>query len=664
MGYLRPVAMAKVGFVGLKSDRETILAVLHDRGVVQVEPLRKEALHLFHAESATDVQRRVADQLLRVRGVRSALPRPGPTTPRSFASREELLEAAERLPIVDRVTALKREEDRLLADRKTVTDREELLTRFSFFPGPLEDLHLPHVLGFFGEAPAESYPALRADVSALARALFLEQRTATTVRFVVAVDASQAEAVGRLAQQRGVVLAAAPALAGPIAENLPALARQRAETDRRLAELRAELATLAGEWYGPVASLEEALAIENRKLEVWGRMGAGASVFALEGWVPVRARPGLEAALASATGGRCVLYDVPTTETPPTLMDNPPFIRRFEFFIRFYSLPQSNEWDPTFVFAFAFPLFFGFMLSDIGYGLVILAFSVWMIEGFPGRTHVPGFLKRFLTRIMSPAAMQSLAWTLLPGAALAIVFGWFSNEFFGPTVSLPGPHWDIRTNLGDLFLVAGFIGLAMVTLGFVLGALQAHYLGHRKEMVSRLAGVALAWGLTFLGLQLISRTFQRLLGPLGAGSVATDVEIALIVAGLLSLIVVEGAQGILGLTEVLSHILSYLRLVGILLSSVVIAELVNSVGGGLVRHGVAGSLVLGGLLGLILIVGGQLFNVVLAVFEPGIQGARLIFVEHFSKFYTGNGKPFRPFGSAREHTIATHAGPDPAPGRA
>ena len=48
---------------------------------------------------------------------------------------------------------------------------------------------------------------------------------------------------------------------------------------------------------------------------------------------------------------------------------------------------------------------------------------------------------------------------------------------------------------------------------------------------------------------------------------------------------------------------------------------------------------------------GQSFNVILGVFEPGIQGARLIFVEYFSKFYSGNGKPFRPFGAERTHTL-------------
>jgi V/A-type H+/Na+-transporting ATPase subunit I len=658
MSFLRPVRMSKVGVIGLKTDREAILSVLHDQGVIQVEPLRKETLAIFPAESTPDFQRQVADQLLRIRGIKTALPPTGRVVAQAFPTLEGLLAAARAIPIEGTVTALKREEERLQTERKSIADQLELLDRFSFYTGPLEYLHLDHVLGFFGEVRTENYAPLRTQISAMADVVFLESPGKQSVRFVLAVNKDQAEAVSRLAQQRGVVLTSAPALSGTITDRRPELEKRRAALEARVTEIRQQLVELANQWYAPVASIEEALTIEARKLEVYGRIGAGETVFALEGWVPQRSLAKLEAALAAATQDRTAFYTVPTNEEPPTLMDNPGWVRRFEFFIRFYSLPQASEWDPTWIFALAFPLFFGFMLSDIGYGVVILGFSLWMVAGFPGRRYVPGFLKSFLKRIMPPSAMQSLAWTLIPASVMAIIFGWFSNEFFGPTVSLPGPHWNVETNLGDLFLVAGFIGLGMVVLGFVLGALKAYYHHHRKEMIARLAGIAIAVGLTFLGLQLVSKTFERLLGHLTFVPIhpATVVELALLVVGVVAILYSEGAQGVLALTEILSHVLSYLRLVGILLSSVVVAILVNHIRGQLVQSGIFGSLVLGALFGGIILVFGQIFNVVLAVFEPGIQGARLIFVEHFSKFYSGNGKQFRPFGSRRVHTVPVAVG--------
>ncbi len=658
MSFLRPVAMAKVGVVGLRSDQEWILSVLHDQGVIQVEPLRKETLAVFPTEGTPGFQRAVADELLRIRGIKGALPATGSVPPQAYPTLEGLLAAARAIPIEASVTALKREEERLQTERKSVADLHDLLGRFSWYTGPLDYFHLEHVLGFFGEVSADRYAPLRAQITAIADVVFLESIGPETARFILAVNSTQADAVSRLAQQRGVVLTAAPTIPGTIAQRRPELEARLRDIDQRLREIRGQLTDLAGQWYAPVASLEEALTIEARKLDVYNRIAAGETVFALEGWVPRRSLPKLEQALETATAGRVAFYPVPTTEEPPTLMDNPGWVRRFEFFIRFYSLPQSSEWDPTWIFALAFPLFFGFMLSDIGYGIVILGFSLWMIAGFPGRRFVPRFLKNFLKRIMPPSAMQSLAWTLIPASILAIVFGWFSNEFFGPTVHLPGPHWNVTANLGDLFLVAGFIGLAMVVLGFTLGALKAYYRHHRKEMQARLAGILIAFGLTFLGLQLVSKTFQHLLGRIPAWPLpaASYVELVLIGIGVGIILRAEGAQGLLSLTEILSHILSYLRLVGILLSSVVVAYLVNYIAGRALHHGILGSVVLGGILAVFVLLGGQVFNVVLAVFEPGIQGARLIFVEHFSKFYSGNGKEFRPFGTRRQHTLPASIG--------
>jgi V/A-type H+/Na+-transporting ATPase subunit I len=672
MAFLRPVLMTKVGVVGLKTDRETILSILHDQGVIQVEPLSKPTLSIFPAEGTPDVQRQVSDELLRIRGIKSALPPTGPFVPQAFPSREGLLAAAQAIPIEGTVTALKKEEDRLQTERKALADLVDLLRRFSFYTGPLDYLHMEHLLSFFGEVPVESYDTLRAQISAMADVTFLESPGPENVRFVLAVNSDQAEAVSRLAQQRGVVLTSVPPLNGTITERKPELEKRLAALDVRLAEIRDQLAGIAKDWYPRVAAIEEALTIEARKLDVYGRIGAGETVFTLEGWVPVRSLMKLGAALSAATQDRTVFYKVPTDEEAPTLLDNPKWVRRFEFFIRFYALPQSDEWDPTWLFALAFPLFFGFMLSDMGYGLVILCFSLWMISGFPGRQYVPRPLKGFLKRIMSPQAMQSLAWTLIPASIVAILFGWFSSEFFGPisnysTIVLPGPHWDVRSNLGDLFLVAGFIGLTMVALGFTLGALKAYYHHRRKEMIARLAGISIAVGLTFLGLQLVSQTFQRLLGTISAYPPATIVELALLFGGIAAIFYAEGGQGMLALTEILSHILSFLRLVGILLSSVVVALLVNHIAGGLYHTGIAGSLVLGTLFAIIILVGGQIFNVVVAVFEPGIQGARLIFVETFSKFYTGNGKPFRPLSSKRVRTLpatigfATADSPPPPP---
>jgi V/A-type H+/Na+-transporting ATPase subunit I len=188
-----------------------------------------------------------------------------------------------------------------------------------------------------------------------------------------------------------------------------------------------------------------------------------------------------------------------------------------------------------------------------------------------------------------------------------------------------------------------------VTLGFLLGALKEYFHHHPRAALGKVGGIAFAWGIAGYGLQVLhTKGLAPPLSPILGASIAG------LVLGVVLLVVGEGALGILGLIDIISHILSYTRLVGILLASVILAVVIIDIA--LLLDQVVGAVagpIVGFVLAAIVIVGGQAFNVILGVFEPGIQGARLIFVEHFSKYYSGNGRPFRPFGAARTHTISS-----------
>ena len=664
MPFLRPVRMVKIGVVGLKDDRDAILSVLQDLHLVQIEPLGKEALAFLQNERASDLQRTIGDLVVRFRGLKAALPASPTGAPRRFESLDELIEAARHVPVDEEVGALKREEDRRLTERKAVSDQIELLERHPYYTQPLEYLGGKHIVSFFGEIDPDRFEALRAQLPEESQ-LVLGPEGETRL-FLVTVPTAEADAVARLAQQHRATLTVAPRLSGPPRELLPKLKEERAALDRRLEEIRARLSAISAQWYPTILSIDEALTIENRKLEAYSRMGAGQRTFALEGWIPKRDRPRLEAALQAVTDGRAHFYDLPTDEEPPTFMENPAGVRRYEFFIRFYSLPQATEWDPTWVFAVVFPIFFGLMLGDWGYALVILGFSLWMIAGFPGRRRVPGFLKNFLKRILSPNAMRDLAYALVPGCLVGLVSGVAFNEFFGFHV-LPTPYLDPISTVGvtTLLLLAGYIGLAMVSFGFFLGAVKEYFHGRYAGAVSKAGGIALAIGISTYGLGVLHA--HAIVPPL---SPLIDLAIALLVGGagayIVGATVQHGKDGlqesILGMIEVVSHILSYTRLVGILLASAVLALVAKQIaeGSAFIGSGALGPAIAGGL--IIFVV--AMFNIVLGVFEPGIQGARLIFVENFSKYYTGNGRPFRPFGSKRTHTLPPHGPASSTPGPA
>jgi V/A-type H+/Na+-transporting ATPase subunit I len=662
MGVLRPEKMSKIGILGLRDDRERILNVLQDLRVAQIEPLSPETLANMVPERGTETQRAIGDEALRFRGLKSALPALPTGAPQRYDTLDAILAAAKRVPIDDEVGALTREDDRLLTELKNTDETIRLLENLSFYPSRLEYLESQSLVSFYGESVDDASAAL---VRAVGREADLQviSDPGGTGRFLVSVRRTSADQLARAAQSAGLRLSPLPPLIGTPVQELEALGRRRREITARRASIAVRLGEISRAWYPTVAAIDEALQIENRKVEVLTKLGASRATFALEAWVPTRDLARLENVVRDASADRAYLYTVPTEEEPPTLMQNPKGIRRFEFFIRFYSLPQADEWDPTLVFAIVFPIFFGLMLGDWGYGVTILLICLWMIAGFPGAQHLPKFGRTFVKRIMGPAGMRQLAYALLPGCAIAIGLGLWWDEFFGyhlfgALFGYAAPV-DPASRVGTLLLIAGFIGLAMVVLGFLFGLLKEYFHHHPRGVIGKAGGIVFAFGIAFLGLSVIHPWSLRGIIP-PTSSPAFYGFLGLIVAGLLMMIGGEGIQqGAMGLIEVVSHILSYTRLIGILLASVILALVINTVSGGLF----AGGAIVGIVLGAVILLVGQSFNVILGVFEPGIQGARLIFVEYFSKFYTGNGRPFRPFGSPRTHTVSSLApdGAAPAP---
>ncbi len=658
---LRPVPMVKVALLGLRADQERILTVLHDLRLAQVETLSPAALAELGPERGSELLRHVGDETLRFRALASALPATPVPQPRRFASVDEVLALARTVPIDDEVARLVREDDHLQTEAKAADDTARLLERIGFYGDRLDLLRAKSVLAFWAEAPPEAVEALSAGLPPGADATLLRGPAGETVVFLLVGRASAAEAIASAAQRSGIRLAVLPDLAGTVPEELARVRARRAEIDQRRAAIAERRRALAREWYPIVAPVLEALEVENRKAEVLNRLGASARTFALEAWVPKREVERLRTVLETELAGRVDLSVVPTAEEPPTMMANPRGVRRFEFFIRFYSLPQATEWDPTLVFAIVFPLFFGFMLGDWGYGLVILGISIWMIRGFPGARRLPRFGRNFVKMILSPKAMQQLAWALLPGCALAIGLGLFWDEFFGFNLFhlAFGYRPPIRpdVDVGKLLLAAGYIGLGMVVLGFLFGALKEYFHHHLRGAVGKVGGILFAVGIAFWGLALLHHAVDPSTNPV------VYVWYACLGTGVALLLGGEGGNAILSLLEVVSHILSYTRLVGILLASVILALVINTIAIGQLRTG-GPFAPLWILVGLVILVAGQGFNVILGVFEPGIQGARLIFVEYFSKFYSGNGRPFRPFGAPRIHTVpSVDTGSPPGPAR-
>ncbi len=632
---LRSEKIIRVRVIGSNGCRKTVISALHDVGVMQLEELSGEAAEMLQKRVTAENVEALNREMLRFRGMEAVLPRRRVGDRKYFSSTKELLEAAAKVNIDGEIKSLKDKEIALNATLRELENRLNIAQKMKGLDCDLSVFRSAHISSFIasgGEADIKS-----AVKGAIDDVIVRDIDGA----YLVAVRVNRETELARLANEKGISLVAIPEMSGTPSEFIE---RTDAEVHSLKGELEAvskRLSEIADMHFATIAQIREQLDIEAKKYDVSEKLAGTVDAFALEGWIPARYYGMLGEMLDSLTSGNVILSKVQTNEEPPTLFRNPRSIRLFEFFIRFYSLPREYEIDPTLVFAFVFPLFFGLMVGDWGYGLAILLISLFIIHRLDhpvAHSHIPGFLSRFVLMIMGPNALKTLAKALIPSSIIAIVIGLLFNEFFGFQV-LPFTVFAVEPGLAKLLLISGYIGLLLVSFGLVLGAVNEHTVGHRKGIAAKAGWLAFAWGIAVFGLNLLHRVPMNLANP------SVSVPIALIIGGVVTVLAMEGTMGGMEIPSIISHILSYTRIVGILLASVILASVINIA----LRAFASDPLLIP--VGIFIVIVGQVFNLIIAVFESGIQGARLLYVEFFSKFYKGNGRYFRPFSSPRNYTI-------------
>lgn len=337
------------------------------------------------------------------------------------------------------------------------------------------------------------------------------------------------------------------------------------------------------------------------------------SALLVEGWMPQSGLEDFRARLEEKFTGRVAFYSrEPETDEyrqVPTALRHNRFIAPFAVFLKLVQPPAYGTSDPTSLIGLFFPFFAGCIIGDAGYGLVMLIL-MWFMRR---RT------KSKLVYDVSFVVISMCIWSLFWGAAFGEFFGDFAHRMF-----LVEPLWVERSQaVIPVLLFSVALGLGHVVLGLAVGALDGLKNCHKRHAMEKLGGI-----IVILAMVAALMSVRRLLPPQ-----ALPGGIAALIVGL-SLLIVGGRIG--GLIESMSsfgHILSYVRIGAIGLSSAILAVAASKFVDVL---GISA-------LGLFVALAIHLLNFVLAFAESGLHAARLHYVEFMGNFYIAQGKNYHPF---------------------
>jgi V/A-type H+-transporting ATPase subunit I len=477
---------------------------------------------------------------------------------------------------------------------------------------------------------------------------------------------------------------------------------------------------------------EEKLSVDVQKAEAPLSFATTENAFIAEGWIPTDEYTAFKSALtdelgdsvdveeverasfksdgdthheAVADGGRTAPPSASTdggtaigSDDPPVIQDNNGFVQPFEVLVRAVSRPKYNEFDPTALVFLTFPAFFGFMIGDLGYGLLYSAIGGFLYTNYDSD------------------GIKSMGGVTLSAGLFTMLFGVLYGEIFGLHIlgdmlfnGNPPLHKGLQPAYSHWatawVLISAIAALVHLNLAYLIGfAEELEFHGLKAAVLEKgsfMLGMNGLWIFIFSRVgadtkpEFIFTAFASgeeaafNLGFTGFSEIVGYLGLAMFLVGFAMLFLV-GIGEVIEVFDMLVNVLSYARLSAVLLAKAGMAFVVNllffgvwvdekgawhyglegmpnaeavaALGpgetlsyhgeevtdlmfGGL-YHGDAASLILG----IVILILGHLLVLALGVTSAGLQSVRLEYYEFFSKFYDGGGRAYEPFGYERVHS--------------
>jgi V/A-type H+/Na+-transporting ATPase subunit I len=643
---LKPKQMSRAVIVGHKDIMEATVEAIHGSNLFHLEDYNEDGSGLKLGRPFKNAGE-VSKKLIQLRSISSFLGVKKESIPKQKETTviNELDSMLDQLDIeVSTKTEKKSELDSRLKELEAL---KKDISPFSAIPIDMELYHDYESIKVFAGTVKENIGSAVSQVTSTYEMEY-DQSTGTVALFIKKEDEAKISEILSNFEFREIRI---PEITGTPSTLIADITREEEGIQKQITSLETDITSIKDKYSEFILASEELLTIESEKAEAPVKIATSEHTFIIDGWIPDDQFATLERTIESATNGRAFVSKQKITNADtdiiPIEYDNPKITQPFQEIMDLYARPKYKEIDPTSLIFISFPLFYGMILGDIGYALILLALALG------------------IKKMVKSDAVKPLMNVLIYCQISTLIFGVLYGEFLGfPLASLHTDHGIIpgliagfetitlfnspvggevitypihRTHIVMTMIIAtALIGSIHVNCGYVVGFINER----RNHGFAAAMFEKGSWLVVELGI---------ILGVLGYANIAPTEIIGIIVflIGFVMLIKGEGAQGIVELPSLLSNALSYTRLIAVGLSSIYIASTVNLIAfemilpqGGIVA-------VIGA---IIVFIFGHALNTVLSIIAPGLHALRLQYVEFFGKFYEGGGRKYNPFGYIRKYT--------------
>jgi len=424
------------------------------------------------------------------------------------------------------------------------------------------------------------------------------------------------EKIYQILKQSGWTKVTLNEFSGTPKENIKRLKAEIEEIENKKTELTKQAESMVSE-IGFLEILFDLLSIEKDKSSVVKDFGRTDNTFILHGWIPEKSSGDMTKLLDGITDRYTIQLEDPNDEDDiPVLLDNPKFVQPFEMITEMYSMPNPRGIDPNIFMTPFFILFFGIMVTDAAYGIVMAAVTAFILYKFKPE-----------------GGMKKMMGVMFFGGISTFFWGGIFGGWFGDLIKIKPWWFNPLDEPLKMLIFCLLLGVVHLYTGYLLSAYMNIKEGkYLDAFYDQVLWLMLLTGLMFLALPPLAAVgkYMAIIGA--AGTVIFNARsekniIKRLISGVLALYNVSGFLG---------DVLSYSRLFALCLATGVIAQVFNAMG-----LMMGGSLI-GKLIMVAFLIFAHTFNTALGILGAYVHTSRLQYVEFFGKFYSGEGKAFDP----------------------